>query len=467
MSVQQSKRQNMAAVLAGLPAEWPVDLLPEIQGAVRTAHKLVVLDDDPTGTQTVYDIPVLTEWSVPSLCAELEQPGGGFYLLTNSRSLHPAEAEALNLEIAQHLRTAQTQTGRAFTVVSRSDSTLRGHFPLETDTLNAALGGFDACLLIPYFAEGGRYTIDDTHFVAEGDALLPAGETPFAQDKTFGYRASDLRAWVAEKTGGRIPAGAVQRLSLAAIRRGTDAILPQLLALTGYQTCIVNAASMKDMQVVVAALLRAEAAGKRFLYRTAASFVQARLGLPGRPLLDKAEIGADGPGGGLVVVGSYVPKSTAQLQHALATHPASATELPVEALLTDAASIEADAIERANAALVRGQTVILYTSRALIASDDPARSLAIGAQVSASLVRIVQGIRHRPRYLLAKGGITSSDLATKGLNVRRATVLGQILPGVPVWQPGAESRFPDMPYIVFPGNVGDEQALSHILDLLA
>jgi uncharacterized protein YgbK (DUF1537 family) len=77
-------------------------------------------------------------------------------------------------------------------------------------------------------------------------------------------------------------------------------------------------------------------------------------------------------------------------------------------------------------------------------------------------VAIVRQLERRPRYLLAKGGITSSDIATRGLGIRRALVLGQILPGVPVWQSGPESRFPGMPYIVFPGNVGGVEALAEV-----
>ena len=71
----------------------------------------------------------------------------------------------------------------------------------------------------------------------------------------------------------------------------------------------------------------------------------------------------------------------------------------------------------------------------------------------------MQRIQIAPRYILAKGGITSSDIATRALNVKKAMVLGQILPGVPVWKLGAESRFPNLAYIVFPGNVGDDRAL--------
>jgi hypothetical protein len=52
------------ALLATLPPEWPKDLFPEIRERVQApGKKVVVLDDDPTGTQTVHHLWVLTRWS--------------------------------------------------------------------------------------------------------------------------------------------------------------------------------------------------------------------------------------------------------------------------------------------------------------------------------------------------------------------------------------------------------------------
>ncbi len=216
------------------------------------------------------------------------------------------------------------------------------------------------------------------------------------------------------------------------------------------------------------ALLQAEAEGKRFLYRSAASFVQVRAGLSPHPLLD-AEALALPPGGGLVIVGSYVPKTTRQLAALRAQTPIFPIELDVRALLDDArrgAEIER-AIGQANQLLRDARDVVLYTSRELVRTDDGEESLGIGQRVSSALIEVVRGITVRPRYLLAKGGITSSDIATRGLDVRRATVAGQLLSGVPVWQLGDESRFPGLSYIVFPGNVGGDEALAEVVAQLA
>ena len=451
---------SKSELFAQQPPVHPVPAMPLIQEAAREAGvKLVVLDDDPTGTQTVRGVPVLTEWSVERLRAEFADDGGGFFILTNSRSLDAAAAEAVNREIIENLKAAAG--GRAFSVVSRSDSTLRGHYDVEVSTLAAGLGPFDGVLLAPYFEAGGRYTIDDVHYVAEGDQLVPAAETPFAADATFGYRHSNLRDWVAEKTGGRVSRDSVVSIPLITIRHGgPDAVAERLRSVAGGVPVIVNAAAPEDIEVVVAGLLAAERAGKKFLFRTAAQFVSARLGM--------GEVAAwqpppraenDGAPGGLVIVGSHVPKSTMQLSHLLEHGEMTALELPVGELLSGGEDCVSRLAANVDEAVQRGEDVVVYTSRDLVMGADSEASLKIANVVSRGLVSLLRQVTRRPAFLIAKGGITSSDLATKGLGIRRALVLGPLLPGVPVWETGPETRFPGLPYVVFPGNVGNVTSL--------
>jgi uncharacterized protein YgbK (DUF1537 family) len=328
---------------------------------------------------------------------------------------------------------------------------------------------FDAWLIIPFFLEGGRYTINDVHYVAEDEWLVPAGDTEFACDAVFGYRASNLRQWVEEKTGGRVPAHSVASISVEDIRRGGPQWVAERFAgLARGSVCVVNATSYRDMETFVQGLLIAEARGQRFLYRTAASFVRARAGLGPRPLLTRADLGVSDSGGGLFVVGSYVPRTTSQVNALLALPGMVSIEISVEALL-DESRREGEigrVVQQADQALRHSQDVVVYTSRQLIAGGDAESSLSIGQRVSEGLVAIVRGISTRPRYLVGKGGITSSDIATQGLEVKRALVLGQILPGVPVWQLGPESCYPGVPYVVFPGNVGGAEALVEIVTKL-
>jgi uncharacterized protein YgbK (DUF1537 family) len=442
--------------LASLPPVWPVELKRRVRDwiAVHPRHKLIVLDDDPTGTQTVQNVPVLTVWDVATLRAEFAESGPCFYILTNTRSMVAEAAKDVNHEIAVNLHRAAD--GRPFTLVSRSDSTLRGHFPLETDVLAGELGPFDATLLIPYFEAGGRLTISDVHYVAEGDQLVPAAETPFARDAVFGYRNSHLPSWVEEKTNGRVKAGEVNSISLELIRRGgPDEVRKNLCDLPARSVCIANAAALEDIDVLAVAILES---GRRILIRSAAQIVAGMIASP--PSKGVKVVSATGAP--LVVVGSYVPKTAEQLTHLLTNTDIARVELRVALLLDPGARCTAisEALVQLHTALGSRRGVVLYTSRELVTGSDAAQSLDIGNTVSDALVEIVQRLEIRPTAIVAKGGITSSDLATKGLKVRRAIVLGQILPGVPMWKLGAETRFPDMPYIVFPGNVGGPSALT-------
>ncbi len=455
-----------------LPAEWSEDLLPAIQSHVHAeCSKIVVLDDDPTGTQTVHDVPVLTRWSVAELSVELQKPGPVFYLLTNSRALQPEESRVLTLEIGQNLAAAALAVRTSLVVISRSDSTLRGHFPLEIETLAEGLQEeFDACLIIPFFLEGGRFTIDDVHYVAHENILTPAGETEFARDATFGYTSSNLCEWVQEKTFNKVSAHDVSAISIDDLRSGgPDRVLEHLLGLKHFQMCIVNAVSYRDLEVLVLALLRAEDRGKRFIFRSAASFVRVRAGISPQGLLDRAALQQPGSAGGMIIVGSHVPRTTAQLRALRDKYDLVEIEVPVQHLLDPEKRAETIAAFSAqiSCSIQSGKDVLVFTSRTVIQGLDGRQSLEISRLVSASLIQIVQNLEIRPRFLVAKGGITSSDIATQGLHVTRAEVLGQILPGIPVWRLGNDSKFPNLPYVVFPGNVGNDQALVEIYEKLS
>ncbi|MHC4694065.1 MAG: four-carbon acid sugar kinase family protein [Planctomycetota bacterium] len=462
---------NMQEALKGLPSIWHEDLLPAIRSKIECSPvSLVVLDDDPTGTQTVYDVPVLTNWKVRTLTDEFSKGTTLFYILTNSRSLHRDDAINLAREIGTNVLQASLQADRSFEVISRSDSTLRGHFPAEVDALADAVGLREAVLvIIPFFEEGGRYTIGDVHYVREKEQLVPAAQTPFAKDAVFGYENSNLRQWVEEKTKGRIPASSVQSLSIDEIRKeGPAHITKKLLQRAPDGAYIVNAADYRDLEVVTLGLLNAQCEGVRFLFRTAASFVRVRAGLGPRPLLSAKDMGPLSRIGGLVVVGSHVPRSSEQLSHLLQNGNISGIELRVENILVSESRDReiANVVEFVDAALSEGQDVVVYTSRGLVTGNDDAGSLVIGRLISQALVEVVRSISLQPRYILAKGGITSSDIATQALNITRAKVLGQILPGVPVWRTGPKSKFPDMAYIVFPGNVGSTDAISVVVQSL-
>lgn len=458
--------KNKADCLASLPPETSEDFLPLIQQKLNESRaKIVVLDDDPTGTQTVHDIPVLTTWDVESLCVELKNSETAFFILTNSRALTRTMAIELASEIGDNLNKASRITGIKISIISRSDSTLRGHFPYEVDAVARAMQYEKFPYLIcPFFQEGGRLTLDDIHYVAEGEKLVPAAQTPYARDASFGFSNSNLCEWVAEKTRNAIPADNVHRISLSDIRKGGPGwVARKLNDVPDQGACIVNAVSYKDMEVFVTGLLEAQKTGKKFLYRTAASFVRVMAGIrPKGSFLSFKDLTCDTDAGGLFIVGSYVPKTSRQLEELEKEPDLVSIEIDVKKILstkTDGEEVGRIIFE-ANQTLKSGKDTLIYTSRELITSKDSDQSRKIGQTVSVSLISIVRGIECQPRYLVAKGGITSSDVATLGLNVKRAMVIGQALPGIPVWRLGNEAVYPGMPYIVFPGNVGDDDALA-------
>lgn len=459
-----------SALLDSLPAPWSEDLLPDIRAeVVRQDTKIVVLDDDPTGNQTVHDVPVFTGWSKSTLAQLFWEPDPVAYVLTNSRSLSRSDAVCLTREIARNLMCAREKVGREFVVVSRSDSTLRGHYPAEVcaliDTLNVEV---DGTLIIPFFLEGGRITAHDIHYVTEGDWLIPAAETEYANDAIFGYVHSDLRAWVAEKHNRKLEPSEIVSVDLGTIREGgPHAVADALRTLSDGRACVVNAASYRDLEVFVAGLLEVESEGRCFVYRTAASFVRVRGGIEPRPLLTHSDLGVQ-LGGGLVVVGSHVRKTTQQLE-ALRSLPRLAwVEVNVPILLQPSLShdVVEGAINEVDRAIKSGHDAVLYTSREPVVEHLTLNPLQIGEIVSEALVRIVSHLPTPPGWVMAKGGITASVIATQALGVERAEVLGQAIPGVPVWRTEEESRWPHRPYVVFPGNVGDAHAVGRMIRIL-
>eukprot|EP00252_Welwitschia_mirabilis_P022123 TRINITY_DN5892_c0_g1_i1.p1 TRINITY_DN5892_c0_g1~~TRINITY_DN5892_c0_g1_i1.p1 ORF type:complete len:1072 (-),score=299.13 TRINITY_DN5892_c0_g1_i1:548-3667(-) len=460
--------------LKSLPCEWGADPSDEIIRVEEEgdAKVLVVLDDDPTGTQTVHGITVLTEWSIQSLIEEFSKRPACFFILTNSRALSSEKAVLLTKEICQNVAEAAARAKNVkYTIVLRGDSTLRGHFPEEADAAASVIGETDAWIICPFFLQGGRFTIDDVHYVADGDKLIPAGKTEFAKDAAFGYKASNLREWVEEKTKGRVSARSVTSISIETIRKGgPDAVCEQLCNLPKGSICVVNAVSERDVSVFAAGMLKAELKGKHFLCRTAASFVSARIGIQAKDPITPKQLGIYGKkSGGLIVVGSYVPKTTKQVKELITKcgHILKSIEVSVEAVALQSENDRVEEISRAvklaDMFLRSKKDTLIITSRELVKGKSASESLEINSKVSLALVEIVKQIQTKPRYLLAKGGITSSDLATKALEARRAEVVGQALSGVPLWQLGPESRHPGLPYIVFPGNVGGENALAEVV----
>ena len=475
-------------LLAGQPPELDVGANLD---QIKAGRRVVFLDDDPTGTQTITDLPVLTSWSVADLRWALQQPTTGFFILTNTRSLSESDMAELNREVVDALHQAADAEQVSYVLVSRSDSTLRGYFPLETDVLAEELAArgtnIDGVVVCPAYIEPGRLTVDSVHWARTNDGMIPVSHSEFAKDASFGYWNSDLRDWVEEKSGGRIPRDKVARITLNDIRvGGPDRVLEILSGLRDRQPVVVDTAADADQRVVVLALLRAEAAGKNFIYRIGPSFVRARTGQHATPPADAkrlTEIFGSEPSNsddtrpatkrGLITVGSHVALTTRQLDRLRSKGKIIELELDVPTLLDDASREQhVDKIAGQAARLLRDNEadsdIVIRTSRTLVRGGDAASSLVIARTVSAALVGTVREMvsQIRPAFVVAKGGITSSDTATEGLGIRRAWCRGTMLPGIiSLWEP-VTGPAQGIPYIVFAGNVGDDDALAAVVDTL-
>lgn len=477
-----------ADILAAFPAEVriPARLVADAVAAssAETPRMLVVLDDDPTGTQSVADLPVLTRWEVEDFIWAFGQAKPAVYVLTNTRSLDPAEAAARNEEV---VRNALAAAGSADAVrlgfVSRSDSTLRGHYPLEPDVIAATVADVsgeatDGVVLVPAFPDAGRVTIGGVHYMrGTGDhagKLTPVAETEFAKDASFGFANSDMTKYVEEKSRGRFAADSVIVLDLNIIRASADpqitakAIADAIEPATNSTPIVADIVTENDLRALSLGLEEAERRGKKLLYRVGPPFVRARIGQEIRTELTGAEAYAGNTpseAGGLIVVGSHVGVTTRQLKALTEQHSAARiVEIDVEKLLSDAGDAHLDQTVDSVVEALHGGDVIVHTSRLLIKTDDPAASLRIARTVSAAVVAVVNRTLKTfpPRFVIAKGGITSSDVAAHGLEIRHAIVRGPMLPGiVSLWEP-VDGPAKGIPYIVFAGNVGDDQSLADV-----
>ncbi|MBC8121640.1 MAG: four-carbon acid sugar kinase family protein, partial [Gemmatimonadaceae bacterium] len=337
-----------------------------------------------------------------------------------------------------------------------------------TDVIAAEMGPIDALFLVPAFLEAGRITRDSVHYLVTGGVEVPVHETEFARDSVFGYAHSYLPEYVAEKTGGRIPADKVERLVLSDIRAG---VLERLMKLTDKQCVVVDAETQDDLNRFSRDLLTAVSRGKRFLLRSAASVLTSLAGLPPQPVPAEDMARYVRSGTGAVIVGSHVQITTQQLEQLLTESTVAPVEVKVGYLLESAeghAVLLKEAVARACEAHSQGKTPVVFTPREEIAFEDTQTRLAFGEGVSALLMDIVRGLPGDIGFLIAKGGITSNDVLSKGLELASARLLGQILPGVSMVRTGEEHpQFPNLPVVLFPGNVGDADALRTVYRRLA
>ncbi|MBR1545646.1 MAG: hypothetical protein IJ633_02455 [Prevotella sp.] len=394
-----------------------------------TTTRLVVLDDDPTGIQTVHGCLLITQWDEESVRHAFDDEVPFFYILTNTRAMTREEAARVTREAMEMVIKVNNDYGYRLIVISRSDSCLRGHFPLETDVIRDSLVRHGVAVtaktpFCPAFIEAGRVTIDGVHYMRDGERLIPVSETEFARDNVFAYHTSVLRDYIQEK--GANP--------------------------DDYE--IVDAQSYEELRKWWSEYSENSEDSKAIVIRSSSSLPKVIADIDDIPLLDRSILRSEGVG--CFIVGSHVKKTTQQLEHLLATEGTCGIELDVQRILNDPTALMQETQQTIRQVVDNLLTPVVYTSRQEIRLDDADKRQHLGQQVSDFLVDIVRQLSFTPSYLVAKGGITSHDILTHGLDIKSARVLGQVVTNVPC------VMAKDFPYIIFPGNVGNEESLKEV-----
>ncbi len=438
--------------------------------------KIIVLDDDPTGIQCANGVYVYTDWSEETIEEIFDDGLTVSFLLTNSRSFSKEYTQEVHQLIAERTAAIARRKNKRFLFFSRSDSTLRWNYPVESESLVTVLREYnviiDGEIICPCFIEGGRFTVDDVHYILEAGKCIPVSDSEFAGDSTFSFKNSNLKRYIEEKYQGKFTAADSISVTQKELRSGqVEQITKKLMSVSGFRKIIVNAETYDDLKVFQICFLKALSQGKLFLYRGAASFIRLFLDKPFIPLLECDELAdSENKNGGLIVVGSHVKKTGLQMEWIKRIPNMNMLEFD-NRLVLEPEKWKYEILRIASEAsllLGDGKTVCIHTRRDKleVLGAGPEELLGISTQISEGLVEVVRLLTIKPKYLIAKGGITSSDIGTKACEVKKAWVPGQIEAGIPVWKLGPKSRMPGTPYIIFPGNVGEEDTLYQVIKKL-
>ena len=440
--------------------------------------KIIVFDDDPTGSQTVHSCPLLLKWDLKNLITGLNDPSPLVFLLANTRSLTAESASERIREMSKLVREAlqsQSLLMQEIIFISRGDSTLRGHGILEPQIINEELGPFDATLHVPAFFEGGRTTVNGVHLLNG----CPVHTTPFALDKTFGYSTSNLDDWLEEKSEGQIQAQDVERLTLpildAAIdsKIGMERLIDWLFDLSGNQLVVVDA-QVPAQLTALAAAIRCLFGKKRFLFRSAASLINSFANLSPQ-LLVEGEFSSlrlrDKEGNfkpGLVTVGSHIPLADQQLEVLLGQSCCEGIELPADKIsrifsgelpIEMLFNLKAEWMNQLLDLLKCGKTPVLFSSREELQFSVVNERLKFGNSLAALMAELVSSVSSQLGYVISKGGITSHCLMEIGLKLESVRLKGQLLPGLSVVLANNHLQVEGLPIITFPGNLGEKDSL--------
>lgn len=420
----------------------------------RSTVPPILLDDDPTGSQLSHDVAVLLDEGCGGLAAALSEAPGAVHIITNTRAMSPAAAYERTRSAAERAR----QVAPGSRLVLRGDSTLRGHLLEEYDAVrDVAYPGEDpALLLVPAMPSEGRVTLGGVHYCTEAGLRVPVSSTAYARDGLFSFDSSRLLDYAEQRSAGRFPASKGVEVRLAdLLDGGADVIASALATAAGNGPAVVSVDSvtMDHLQFVLDGIEAAEAQGVSLVTRCSPALASLLAGGT-----DPAVGAPTAEAGVLVVVGSYVANTTAQLERLVQRTGTQPIEVDVGVLSLEGIRADAEVHRAATAAgalLSTEGLAVLATPR--YRSED-LNDLDSGAQIARSLARIAGRVDPRPSVVITKGGITSAVTLQHGFGVSRARVEGAITTGVSLWDAGTERPA----FVVFPGNVGDGDTLADV-----
>jgi uncharacterized protein YgbK (DUF1537 family) len=438
--------------------------------------KFVVIDDDPTGSQTVQDCLLILKWDCATLVKAFESQSNLFFILANTRSLSESGAKLTIEEICKNLKAVIDYQAyeEEIIIISRGDSTLRGHNFLEPSVLNSCLGPFDATFHIPAFIEGKRLTINGSHFVDK----TPIDQTIFAKDKIFGYETSNVKNLLFQKSKSQINFEDIQNLFLSDIKMLNDeknnVVFQKLKNLKNNKHVIVdveNYAQLRKFSLVIKKLTKQ----KKFLFRTAASFISS---ISEKKSIPRAEIFFSNlriinkeknflPG--LIIVGSYVELSTIQLNNLLDISQCYSIELDVFEFFNITSSennqkrknlFKNKFLKEIRFSFQEGKTPVLFTSRKFM-SLDYSEQFNFYNSLACFIAELVADLKYEIGYLISKGGITTNVILSNGLNADYVYLEGQIFTGISVVTHNLKNG-KKLAIVTHPGNIGTKDSLVNI-----
>lgn len=450
------------------------DILCKIQEELhKSSMKYIVLDDDPTGTQCNNDVYVYLKWNkeqIDELLLDEERQVA--FILTNSRSLSIEETTQLHQSLMKTICAEARRLHVDYQILSRSDSTLRWNYPFEIDAIAREMRNegivLGAEIICPCFIEGGRITKNDVHYANMNGEYVPVAETEFAQDKTFAYHSSNLKEYIQEKRATRIKDDRFVCIQETDLQRQADNVLTRLMNTQDGDYVIVNATNHKQLAFFAWQYLKACQQGKHFLYRGGASMLRY---LGKHPYVPYWRPLKKGENGGLIVAGSHVDKTTRQLAQASRNGLVQTVTFHQACLLTRESYVQAEiqrCVKEVDEKMSDGSTVCYMTDRNRIdlPGGDKQAQLQFAAKISQAFLSVVTRIHTVPSFVIGKGGITSCQLGEMIMNSERVLVGGQIADGISIWQGSEMAIFQNIPYVVFPGNVGDDMTLIDVIETL-